>query len=43
MMDITKQAVVEDGSCDEVDIYGMPGHYQRVKGNHMKNKPCPRC
>ncbi len=43
LMEITKKAVAQYGSSDEVDIYGMPGNYQRVMGNHLKNKPCPRC
>ncbi len=43
LMDIIKKAIAEDGSADEVDIYGEPGRYQRVMGNHLKNKPCPRC
>jgi formamidopyrimidine-DNA glycosylase len=43
LMDITKKAVAENGSSGEVDIYGMPGNYNRIMGNHMKSKPCPRC
>lgn len=43
LMDITTKAIAEEGSSDEVDIYGEPGHYRRVMGNHMKNQPCPRC
>gem|GEM_PF-1258202 len=43
LMDITQKALAQDGSSDEIDIYGMHGNYNRIMGNHMKNKPCPRC
>ncbi|MBN2016819.1 MAG: hypothetical protein JW794_01590 [Candidatus Cloacimonetes bacterium] len=43
LLDITKKAIAENGSSDEMDIYGEPGKYKRVMGNHMKNQPCPRC
>ena len=43
LLDIIKKAIEENGSSEEVDIYGESGQYMRIMGNHMKNQPCPRC
>lgn len=31
------------GSKLEYDLYNKPGGYERILGEHMKDKPCPNC
>jgi formamidopyrimidine-DNA glycosylase len=38
-----KEAIHLRGRKDEVDLYDVPGSYERVMGGHMKGKACPGC
>ena len=40
---ITRSATENGGSTTEVDLFNKPGNYRRKIGNHLKNKPCPKC
>ncbi len=43
IVDTLHQVTAQGGRCDESDLFGRPGGYQRIMDSRAAGKPCPAC
>jgi formamidopyrimidine-DNA glycosylase len=43
IVDTVREVTEKGGRCDEVDLYGQRGGYERIMDKNALDRPCPEC